>query len=237
MPAVLLAALALAVQPQPDLSWMAGEWISCKDREVGEEHWLGPNAEGQLVAASLTRKADGRSQWEFQRVARTPEGASYFASPSGHPPTEFKKDEQGPPRSEYANPALPNTRRRDRPPPGRDRARASRLRTPRPGPAGAHGGGLAGLRPRGAPTPARGPGPETPGPDPQSDRRPAERARGGSGPGPGHAGGGAGLAQTSRRPGPDARSAGAGAAGQGRCSADGRSHRTDQGDRHVCYQT
>jgi len=111
MPAVLLAALALAVQPQPDLSWMAGEWISCKDREVVEEHWLGPNAEGQLVAASLTRKADGRSQWEFLRVARTPEGASYFASPSGHPPTEFKMVEQGPQRAVFENPALPFPRR------------------------------------------------------------------------------------------------------------------------------
>jgi hypothetical protein len=90
---------------------MAGEWISCANGQVVEEHWLGPTADGQLVASSLTRGPGDRAEWEFLRVTRTPTGASYFASPGGRPPVEFKLVEQGPRRAVFENPALPFPRR------------------------------------------------------------------------------------------------------------------------------
>lgn len=83
---MILAALLLSTAA-PDLSWMSGNWKLCAGKTVVEERWIGP-ADGLMVGASLTRSPKG-VQFEHLRVARTPEGWAYLASPGGRPATAF----------------------------------------------------------------------------------------------------------------------------------------------------
>jgi hypothetical protein len=46
------------------------------------ETWLGPG-NGLMVAVNLSTFANGRKSFEFLRIAETPAGFSYFASPDG----------------------------------------------------------------------------------------------------------------------------------------------------------
>jgi hypothetical protein len=85
--APLAAALLSSSTPAPDLSWMAGDWRMCVGKTVVEEHWLGP-ADGLMVGVNLTRTAKGAS-FEHLRVARTPDGWAYLASPEGGPAVAF----------------------------------------------------------------------------------------------------------------------------------------------------
>ncbi len=87
MIAVLVAALFSTATPAPDLAWMAGDWKMCAGRNVVEEHWLGP-ADGLMVGVNLTRTAK-RASFEHLRIAPTPEGWAYLASPGGRPATVF----------------------------------------------------------------------------------------------------------------------------------------------------
>jgi hypothetical protein len=74
------------------LDWMSGSWIRASPAETVRESWLGP-ANGMMVAANLTTRANGRKSFEFMRIAQTPEGFSFFASPGGRTPVEFKVKE------------------------------------------------------------------------------------------------------------------------------------------------
>ena len=88
----LLAAQAALGQSPPrvaSLDWMAGTWVQETPQEKVSESWLGP-ANGIMVAANLTARANGRRSFEFLRIAETPEGFSYYASPGGKAPVEFK---------------------------------------------------------------------------------------------------------------------------------------------------
>lgn len=106
--AALLFAPALALAQAParvaSLDWMTGTWERKSDRDTVTESWVGPG-NGLMVAANLTAFANGRKSFEFLRIAETPEGFSYFASPGGKAPVEFKLKEAAERRVVFENTA------------------------------------------------------------------------------------------------------------------------------------
>ena len=96
--------LAQAPAKVESLDWMTGAWVSESARGKVAETWLGPG-NGLMVAANLSTFANGRKSFEFLRIAETPAGFSYFASPGGQPPTEFKLKEAGDRRVVFENAA------------------------------------------------------------------------------------------------------------------------------------
>src|SRR5688572_3032465 len=101
---VLAPALACAQSPTrvAALDWMSGTWERKTEKETVTESWLGP-ANGLMVAANLTSWTSGRKSFEFLRIAETPEGFSYFASPGGKAPDEFRLKEAGERRVVFEN--------------------------------------------------------------------------------------------------------------------------------------
>ena len=102
----LAAGSAFAQQPPrvASLDWMAGSWVLVRGEERVAETWLGPG-NGLLVGVNLTTKGE-RKSFEFLRIADTPEGFSYYASPGGRSPaTEFKLKERGERRVVFENAA------------------------------------------------------------------------------------------------------------------------------------
>jgi hypothetical protein len=71
------------------LSWLAGNWIQTDKTNAVRERWAGPYG-GVLLGIGVTTQGDATRSFEFFRIAKTPTGLSYFASPNGAPPTEFK---------------------------------------------------------------------------------------------------------------------------------------------------
>ena len=102
----LIAASALAQPPAKveSLGWMSGTWVSESPRAKVSESWLGPG-NGLMVAVNLSTFASGRNSYEFLRIAETPDGFSYFASPDGRAPVEFKLKELGERRVVFENAA------------------------------------------------------------------------------------------------------------------------------------
>lgn len=90
---VVLAFACATAHAQPArvqaLDWMSGTWVHEADGARVTETWLGP-ANGLMVAANLSAGPGARKFFEFLRIADTAEGISYYASPAGRPPTEFK---------------------------------------------------------------------------------------------------------------------------------------------------
>jgi hypothetical protein len=101
---LLTPALAFGQARVETLDWLAGTWVQETAKEKVSESWLGP-ANGLMVAANLTARANGRRSFEFLRIADTPEGFSYFASPGGKAPVEFKLKESGDKRVVFENAA------------------------------------------------------------------------------------------------------------------------------------
>jgi hypothetical protein len=100
---LLAAALQPSAPPPEDFDWMLGAWHTCMEGAPAEEHWLGPR-DGVYVGASLMQMR-GKPFYEFMRIARTPGGWSFFASPMGQsPPTEFKLAAWGPQSATFTNP-------------------------------------------------------------------------------------------------------------------------------------
>jgi hypothetical protein len=100
---LLLPVATFAQAPQVSaLDWMTGTWVAESERERVTETWLGPG-NGLMVAANLTTRANNRKTFEFLRIAETPEGFSYFASPGGRAPVEFKLKESGDRRVVFEN--------------------------------------------------------------------------------------------------------------------------------------
>ena len=85
------------------LDWMTGSWSQARKEGNVHESWVGP-ANGVMVAANLTLLPQGKHMYEFLRIADTDEGVSYFASPRGRAPTEFKLKEMGSQRVVFENP-------------------------------------------------------------------------------------------------------------------------------------
>ena len=104
--ALLFSSHATAQAPAKveSLDWMAGNWVNESARGKVAETWLGPG-NGLMVAVNLSTFANGRKTFEFLRIAETPTGISYFASPGGQPPTEFKLKEAGAKRVVFENAA------------------------------------------------------------------------------------------------------------------------------------
>ena len=103
--ALLASSLAFAQQSPPrvaSLDWMSGTWTFTRGEEKITESWLGPG-NGLMVAANLTTRAQGKRMFEFLRIADTAEGFSYYASPGGRPPVEFKLKELGERRVVFEN--------------------------------------------------------------------------------------------------------------------------------------
>jgi hypothetical protein len=99
------AASAFAQAPRTaSLDWMTGTWTQARGEEVVTESWLGPG-NGLMVAVNLATRGPTRRTFEFLRIADTPEGFSYYASPGGKPPTEFKLKELGDKRVVFENAA------------------------------------------------------------------------------------------------------------------------------------
>src|SRR5688572_19403791 len=101
---LLTPALAFAQARVDSLDWLAGAWVQETAQEKVSESWLGP-ANGLMVAANLTARANGRKSFEFLRISDTPEGFSYYASPGGKAPVEFKLKETGARRVVFENAA------------------------------------------------------------------------------------------------------------------------------------
>lgn len=99
----LTAASALAQDLRvASLDWLAGAWVKDDGGEKVMESWVGPG-NGMMVAANLTTWPNGRRSFEFMRIADTPQGMSYFASPGGRPPVEFRARESGDKRVVFEN--------------------------------------------------------------------------------------------------------------------------------------
>lgn len=71
------------------IAWLAGNWIQSDKTRAVRERWAGPYG-GVLLGVGVTTQGDATKSFEFFRIAKTPTGLSYFASPNAAPPTEFK---------------------------------------------------------------------------------------------------------------------------------------------------
>jgi hypothetical protein len=71
------------------LSWLAGNWVESGTSRTVRERWAGPYG-GVLLGIGVTTQGDTTRSYEFFRITKTPAGLSYFASPNGAAPTEFK---------------------------------------------------------------------------------------------------------------------------------------------------
>ncbi|MFN9719710.1 MAG: DUF6265 family protein [Planctomycetota bacterium] len=72
-----------------DLAWLAGMWSSEVDGELTEEFWMEPRGNMMPGVNRSFKKATNKSGFEYMRIAEGPDGLSFFASPSGSPPTLF----------------------------------------------------------------------------------------------------------------------------------------------------
>lgn len=95
---------AIAAEADLDkLAWLVGNWVERKEGRETEEHWIAPKG-GMMLGVNRTVTSAGKSSFEFLRIAKTPEGISYFGSPGGRPPVEFPLKEQSEGRVVFENP-------------------------------------------------------------------------------------------------------------------------------------
>ncbi len=99
---VLLLAFPVRAQEIEKLVWMAGTWAQKQEGALVQESWLGPSG-NMMAAINLTTSAKRGTSYEFLRIAVTPTGLSYFASPGGKTPVEFKLKEMGEKRVVFEN--------------------------------------------------------------------------------------------------------------------------------------
>ncbi len=82
------------------LPWLAGSWYtSTRDNE---EHWLPPQG-GLMLGMNRSVSASGQASFEFMRIAETPEGLVFYASPGGRAATPFELAEQSDGRVVFEN--------------------------------------------------------------------------------------------------------------------------------------
>src|SRR5687768_12713276 len=98
-------AAALAQVPRvAALDWLSGTWVQASGEERVTESWVCPG-NGMMVAANLTVGDRGKRSFEFLRIAETADGFSYYASPGGRAPVEFRLKELGDRRVVFENAA------------------------------------------------------------------------------------------------------------------------------------
>ena len=100
--ALLFAATLARAADVASLDWMTGTWVAESERERVTETWLGPG-NGLMVAANLTTRGAERRTFEFLRIAPSGESFSYFASPGGRAPVEFRMKEMDDRRVVFEN--------------------------------------------------------------------------------------------------------------------------------------
>ena len=101
--AAVLAALNLQTPSvAPDLSWLAGYWLSCDAGREVSETWSDPRG-GVLSNMTATVEA-GRGAIEFGRIAPQGNGLAFFAQPDGQPPAIFPLTDAEDGRAVFANP-------------------------------------------------------------------------------------------------------------------------------------
>lgn len=86
---MLIAAVAAASNPMPQMGWMTGYWLSCAGGREVSETWGDPH-ENVLLGSSMTISEDGKTRFEVMRIAPTKRGLTFFAQPSGRPAAEFR---------------------------------------------------------------------------------------------------------------------------------------------------
>jgi len=109
---IALLALALSAtvfcnaanaQKIDQLDWMTGTWAQVKESETVRESWLGPQGK-LMVAVNLRHSSRRGTAFEFLRITETAAGLSYFGSPQGKAPVEFKVKEIGEKKVTFENP-------------------------------------------------------------------------------------------------------------------------------------
>jgi hypothetical protein len=99
---VALAVTAARGASVDELAWLAGSWRLERAGVVVEEHWL-PPAGGTMLGVNRTVRGDGRTAFEFLRIAPVGGVPAYLASPGGAPPTPFRLIEVEGTRATFEN--------------------------------------------------------------------------------------------------------------------------------------
>ena len=104
--AAALAVTTAAGEPAPSkieaLAWFAGAWSGDEGPVSMEEHWT-PAKGGSMLGLHRDVKGGKTVEFEFLRIAETPGGLVYFASPMGRPATPFRLVEGGEKRAAFEN--------------------------------------------------------------------------------------------------------------------------------------
>jgi hypothetical protein len=96
--------LGLSAAPsEPDLSWLAGYWLSCDGGREVSETWSDPRA-GVLANTTVTVAA-GLASIETARIAETDGVITFHAQPDGQPPAAFQMIGSRAGEVTFANPA------------------------------------------------------------------------------------------------------------------------------------
>jgi uncharacterized protein YfiM (DUF2279 family) len=93
MRSIVLAALALSVDPAPDLrslEWMAGSWTGTEGAVEMEEVWTAPKA-GSMLGLHRDTSAGQTVSFEFLRIEATASGITHWASPKGPVPVSWSR--------------------------------------------------------------------------------------------------------------------------------------------------
>lgn len=103
--AILLSFGLTAAAPtsDPDLSWLAGYWLSCDGGREVSETWSDPRA-GVLVNTTVTVEA-GRASVETGRLAAVDGALAFHAQPDGQPAAVFPMTGFGALEVTFANPS------------------------------------------------------------------------------------------------------------------------------------
>ena len=86
-----------------ELKWLTGAWVSEEGGRFTEEHWIAPKG-GMMLGINRSVARNGKGSFEFMRIAETPGGVTFFASPGGMGPTPFPFKESGPDSVTFENP-------------------------------------------------------------------------------------------------------------------------------------
>lgn len=79
---------ALPVVTLETLGWLTGAWMGEEDGVMTEEYWMAPRG-GIMPGVNRSVSAKGKASFEYMRIAETPDGLTFFASPSGQKATPF----------------------------------------------------------------------------------------------------------------------------------------------------
>ncbi len=86
-----------------EMGWLAGYWTSEEDSLHTEEFWLHESGRTMLGLHREVYKND-KVFFEFLRIVHSDQGISYFASPAGRKPTEFRATQIGLNKITFENP-------------------------------------------------------------------------------------------------------------------------------------